>query len=148
MRTRPATPAVDAAGGRLASLRGSFYAGVEDRICITDFIEARSFPFHQAFSYACLRCCGDCTPAAPCFFAALTMICTSLFPTRAPVVEILQPAVGVQRVLPADESNRSPELDDMHRRIWSGELHLGDNPAKTLYGRAHWRWLRQATGHG
>ncbi|MCB9384503.1 MAG: phosphotransferase [Bryobacterales bacterium] len=48
---------------------------------------------------------------------------------------------------PVDPGEPAPELDEMHRRIWSGELHLGDDPAKTLYGRAHWSRLRQATGN-
>jgi aminoglycoside phosphotransferase (APT) family kinase protein len=37
----------------------------------------------------------------------------------------------------------APDLQDMHRRIWTNEIHLGDNQTKTLYGRAHWRQLRK-----
>ena len=42
---------------------------------------------------------------------------------------------------PVDLSEMPPEFKDFHRRIWAGEVNLGDNHMKIVYGRVHWNRL-------
>ncbi|HKV04306.1 MAG TPA: phosphotransferase [Candidatus Acidoferrales bacterium] len=50
---------------------------------------------------------------------------------------------------PVNRSEDAPAFEDFHRRIWAGEVDLGDNDMKIAYGRVHWdqlcrnmRWAR------
>ena len=42
---------------------------------------------------------------------------------------------------PIDWNEAVPEFRDFHRRFWAGEIKLGDNHTKTIYGRVHWERL-------
>ena len=44
---------------------------------------------------------------------------------------------------PVNLSEKPPEFQDFHRRIWAGEVNLADNHMKILYGRVHWNQLLQ-----
>jgi thiamine kinase-like enzyme len=44
---------------------------------------------------------------------------------------------------PVNRSESAPEFRDFHRRIWTGEVTLGDNDMRTVYGRVHWEQLAQ-----
>jgi hypothetical protein len=44
---------------------------------------------------------------------------------------------------PANPSENAPEFRDFHRRIWAGEVDLGSNQMRTVYGRVHWEQLLQ-----
>ena len=44
---------------------------------------------------------------------------------------------------PIDGSTPIPGFRDFHQRVWAGEVDLGDNAMKTLYGRVHWNQLLQ-----
>jgi hypothetical protein len=42
---------------------------------------------------------------------------------------------------PVNRSENAPEFRDFHQRIWAGEVNLGNNDVKTVYGRVHWEQL-------
>jgi thiamine kinase-like enzyme len=42
---------------------------------------------------------------------------------------------------PVDQSEKAPEFQIFHQRIWAGEVNLGDNNMKIVYGRVHWEQL-------
>ncbi len=46
---------------------------------------------------------------------------------------------------PVDRSVSAPDLTDLHRRMWAGQVSLEDGPTKVAYGRAHWERLLQNT---
>ena len=44
---------------------------------------------------------------------------------------------------PVNLSERAPDFNAFHRRIWAGEVNLADNATKIVYGRVHWERLLQ-----
>ena len=44
---------------------------------------------------------------------------------------------------PLGPSTPIPDFADFHRRLWSGEISLSDQPTKTLYPHVHLQQLRQ-----
>jgi hypothetical protein len=42
---------------------------------------------------------------------------------------------------PVDQSEKAPEFQIFHQRIWAGEVNLADNDMKIVYGRVHWEQL-------
>jgi hypothetical protein len=43
---------------------------------------------------------------------------------------------------PIDKPADLPRFPDFHRRMWAGEVDLGDNAQKIVYGLLHWEALR------
>jgi hypothetical protein len=35
-----------------------------------------------------------------------------------------------------------PSFDDLHRRIWAGEVTMAANEPRVVYGRVHWKQLQ------
>jgi aminoglycoside phosphotransferase (APT) family kinase protein len=44
---------------------------------------------------------------------------------------------------PVDLTEKAPEFNAFHRRMWAGEINLTDNDTKLLFGRLHWGQLVQ-----
>jgi hypothetical protein len=44
---------------------------------------------------------------------------------------------------PVSQRENLPSFEDLHRRIWAGEVNLMDNDQKVLYGMVHWEELLQ-----
>jgi aminoglycoside phosphotransferase (APT) family kinase protein len=44
---------------------------------------------------------------------------------------------------PVDLSEKAPEFEVFHRRMWAGEVNLADKDTKIVYGRVHWERLVQ-----
>jgi hypothetical protein len=42
---------------------------------------------------------------------------------------------------PVDWSEKAPEFNAFHRRMWAGKVNLGDKGTKIAYGRVHWERL-------
>jgi aminoglycoside phosphotransferase (APT) family kinase protein len=42
---------------------------------------------------------------------------------------------------PMDANEKVPEFRDFHRRIWEGDVNLGNSHTKIVYGRIHWEQL-------
>jgi len=45
-----------------------------------------------------------------------------------------------------DHREKTPEFEDFHRRLWAGEVDLGDKRMKTIYGRVHGERLLRNVG--
>ena len=46
---------------------------------------------------------------------------------------------------PIDLNQPLPSFRDFHRQIWAGDINLGDNDRKIVYGRIHWQQLLNNT---
>ena len=44
---------------------------------------------------------------------------------------------------PVNGSEPAPGFQDFHRRLWEGEVTLGGNEMKVVYGKVHWEQLSQ-----
>jgi hypothetical protein len=44
---------------------------------------------------------------------------------------------------PVDLTEKAPDFNAFHRRMWAGEVNLADNDTKLLFGRLHWQQLVQ-----
>ena len=43
---------------------------------------------------------------------------------------------------------RSEVFEDIHRRLWTGDLHFAEQGSRLSYGLAHWSWLEDNLNSG